>query len=365
VRPITSLRRRLPVALVVATATIGIIGPMLPSANASIPAGDPLPAASDWGIYKGSGDGLWPAYQQSSGHNRKLLAKMALHARSRLYGQWISTGDISGAISKDIAQEQNGNPNVLMWMSLFRLWPGGENNGHTPLSPSDQNDYRAWMDAAVRGIGSARVGVVLEPDLPLVYDNWSPKTRLALTRYAAQELGSLPNATVYIDAGSADWLSVSQAASMLERAGIQYVRGFSLGATHHDATASEIRYARAVGQALARAGYPGKHAVIDTADNGHGYTNKQFYERYPRGTYNSDNPPACTSKTERAPCVALGIPPTTDVTNSRWKLSARVAQAATHWVDAYVWLGHPWKINNGHDFDLQHALDAARTDPYF
>jgi hypothetical protein len=62
--------------------------------------------------------------------------------------------------------------------------------------------------------------------------------------------------------------------------------------------------------------------------------------------------------------VALGIPPTTDVTNPKWKLPAAVASAAATYVDAFEWIGHPWKINNGADFNMQHALDAARYDPF-
>jgi hypothetical protein len=289
---------------------------------------------------------------------------MALHARVRSYGSWIPTADIRELISSDIAQEQGGNPNKLVWLAIFRLWPHEEAANHVPMTAAQQQAYKSWIDAAIRGIGSARVGIVLEPDLPLTLDSWGPKVRAGLVRYAAQQLATLPNASVYIDGGSADWLSVPDLVKLLESAGISYARGISLGASHHDSTGSEVRYCRLAGLALARDGYPGKHCVIDTSDNGHPYTNKQFYEKYPRGAYNADNPPACTSPTQRI-CVALGIPPTTDVSNPKWGLPLGVAKMATQWVDAYVWTGHPWKINNGHDFDLQHALQAARTDPYF
>jgi hypothetical protein len=358
VHPIKSFVRRFAVVAVALAATAAVVAP----ASASNSVGDPV-ATTRWGIYQGSGDGLWPAYQHSSGLTHQLLAKMALHARVRSYGSWISTGDIRELISSDIAQEQGGNPNVLVWMGIFRLWPHEEAANHVPMTAAQQQAYRDWIDAAARGIGSAKVGIVLEPDFPLTLDSWGPKVRAGLVRYAAQELSSLPNASVYIDGGSADWLSVPELVKLLEAGGIQYARGISLGASHHVSTGSEIAYCRLVGLSLARDGYPNKRCVIDTSDNGHPYTNKQFYEKYPRGSFNADNPPACTTPTQKV-CVALGIPPTTDVSDPKWGLPAGVDKMAAHWVDAYVWTGHPWKINNGHDFDLQHALDAARTDPY-
>lgn len=358
-----SVVRRCTIAVGALALTAGFAAPAVQSADA---ASSPNPVAGmPWGIYKGTGDGLWPAYQSSSGRTHRLLGRMALHARVRSYGSWIPTNQVGGIISKDIAQEQNGNPNVLDWIEIFRLWPHEEAHNHEPLSPSDQQAYKNWINAASSAIGSNRVGIILEPDFPLTLVSWGPKIRAGLVKYAAQTFSANnPNATVYIDGGSEDWLPADQLVKLLESGGIQYARGFDLGASHHDATAAEIRYGRTVAQGLARDGYPDKHFVVDTSDNGRAYTNKQFYAKYPRGTYNANNPPACRTKTEHV-CVSLGIPPTTDVSNTRWKLPPRVAAYAPKYCDAYVWIGHPWKINNGHDFDMQHALDAARTDPFF
>lgn len=344
-------------------AMAALAGSRLPAAGAAGGATNPV-AGRPWGIYEGSGDGLWPAYEHSGGRTHRLLGRMALHARVRSYGSWISTGDVGNVIAKDIAQEQDGNPDVLVWIEIFRLWPHQEAANHEPLSKADQQAYRDWIDAAARGIGSAPVGIVLEPDLPLTLVSWGPKVRARLARYAAKVLSALPNATVYLDGGSADWLPVSQLVKLLEAAGVRYTRGFDLGASHHDSTAAEIRYGRAVATGLGHDGFSGKHFVVDTSDNGQPYTNKQFYAKYPKPRHNANNPPACKTMSQRV-CVSLGVPPTTDVANAKWRLPARVAKAASRYVDAFVWIGHPWKINNGHDFNLQHALDAARTDPFF
>jgi hypothetical protein len=360
---LTCFVRRCAVFGAALAATTAVAVPAIPVASASAAATNPV-ANVPWGIYMGNGDGLWPAYESATGDDQALLAKEALNPRVRSYGSWIPTNQVAGIISKDITQEQAGDPSTLVWMELFRLYPNEEANNRQPLSTADQQAYRDWINAAIQGIGSARAGVVLEPDLPLTLISWGPKVRAALTKYAAQQLAAHSNITTYIDGGSEDWLSVPDLVKLLISAGIQYARGFNLGASHHDTTASEIRYCAAVGNALAKKGFPNKRCVIDTSDNGRPYTNKQFYAKYPKPRYNANNPPTCTTSTQKV-CVALGIPPTTDVTNAKWKLPAPVDKLAATWVDAYVWDGHPWKINNGHDFNMSAALNAARFDPYF
>jgi endoglucanase len=154
---------------------------------------------------------------------------------------------------------------------------------------------------------------------------------------------------------------VADDVSMLVRGGIQYVHGFAVGSTHHPRTAAEIRYARAVSKALAGAGYAGKHFIVDTSDNGNGYTYKQFFTARPHGVYN--DPPACRTTTERA-CVSLGIPPTTDVTDPAWRLPSRLHTTLSRRCDAFVWIARPWMGDNGHAFDRAKALNLARSTPY-
>ncbi len=48
-------------------------------------------------------------------------------------------------------------------------------------------------------------------------------------------------------------------------------------------------------------------------------------------------------------------PPTTDVANPRWDLTATDAATARADADAYVWSGAPWDVNGG-GLDLAYAL---------
>lgn len=318
-------------------------------------------AGYPWGIYRGASDGLYPAYENAKGATRAVLRRMALTPHVRWYTSFIPASDIAEKVSADITQEQAGNPNVLVWMAMFRLWPYHESAKMRPLTLSDRDAYKRWVNNAARGIGSSRVAIVLEPDLPVTMKSWHPAVRYALVRYAAQHFSALPNTTVYLDAGSADWRNVGNDVAMLSAAGIGYVHGFELGSTHHTATAAEVRYGRQVSMALARAGYGMKHYIIDTSDNGHGYTWGQFYRAHPNGDFN--DPPACTSMTERD-CVALGIPPTTDVTSSAWGLPTRLTKTLQRRCDGFVWIGRPWMADNGQYFSLQKAINETRTSPY-
>jgi endoglucanase len=318
-------------------------------------------AVHPWGIYRGGSDGLWPAYQRATGRAKKLLGRMALQPHVRWYTSFVGTRDIADKIRTDIAQEQDGNRNVVVWMATFRLWPHSEAARMRPLSSADVAAYKAWVRQATRGIGSSRVALVLEPDLPVAVRSWKPAVRLGMVNYAARLFGALPNATVYLDGGSADWLTVQDDASMLVRAGIRYVHGFTVGSTHHPSAAAEIRYARQVAIKLAKAGYPGKHFVVDTSDNGHGYTYAQFFAVHPHGVYN--DPPACQTDSQRA-CISLGIPPTSDVTNAKWQLPSRLKTTLRRRCDAFMWIARPWMGDNGHAFNRAKALDVARTSPY-
>src|SRR5579862_7531225 len=109
-RNLTSISR-------VGSGVAAVLALTLSLAPQAIASSSPNPVAGKtWGIYEGNGDGLWPAYEQSTGRDHRLLGKMALHARVRWYGQWIETKYIASQITKDITQEQNGNPSVMVWM---------------------------------------------------------------------------------------------------------------------------------------------------------------------------------------------------------------------------------------------------------
>jgi hypothetical protein len=174
--------------------------------------------------------------------------------------------------------------------------------------------------------------------------------------YAARVFNALPHTTVYIEVGSADWPTAHQAASMLKRAGVMYTRGFATNATHYNSTAAEVVWGEQILRLLARSGIRNKHFVVNTAANGHPFT----YQQAPRA-FNEIK--TCRSFAQRR-CVSLGIPPTTDVANPRWRLPKRARAIAKRSVDAYLWIGRPWLERQSNPFLLQAALAEARWSPF-
>ena len=201
---------------------------------------------------------------------------------------------------------------------------------------------------------------MLQPDLPLAL--CSPHhsmVPLNLVSYAAKRFSRLKHATVYLDAGAADWETVKNASWLLRNAGVQYTRGFALNASHSDSTANQIIFGNKVRRALASRGYPGTHFIINTAANGKPFTHTYYRQHY-RAKY-GNSAPACQTRTQRK-CVTLGIPPTPNVANSRWGLSPTVRSLARKYCDGYLWIGRSWINHNV--FDLRRTLDIARTTPW-
>ena len=178
-----------------------------------------------------------------------------------------------------------------------------------------------------------------------------------LVGFAARRFAKLPNASVYIDAGAADWTSVDEALEILLPAGIEHVRGFALNSTHYVATGDEIRYGAEVVAALDALGITGKHFVVNTAANG------RPFNGYDYDGPNFDNAETCRSRDDTS-CVTLGIPPTADVANPAWGLTAEENALALAHVDGYVWVGRPWLYMQNDPFVMSRALAVARTTPY-
>ena len=332
----------------------GVVNAGVASAGTS----DPL-AGLPWGNYSGPEDEVFPAYDGARGATRRLLGRVALSPRMRWFGSWYADQWIGSTLRKYLANVTGGNPSVMAQMAIFRLDPW-ENAACASLpNAAQQASYRRWIDNAAAAIGSARVALVLQPDLPFAecvpHHSQIPMHEVA---YAARVFSALPHTSVYIDAGAGDWPSVGEAVALLRAAGIRYARGFALNATHYDPTEGEIRFGAKVARGLAAAGFPNRHFVINTSSNGRGFTFQQYAH-----AADYDNARVCRSRTQRH-CVTLGIPPTSDVSNRRWRLSGTARALAARYVDAYLWIGRPWLYNQADPFDEQRTLLLAETTPF-
>lgn len=323
---------------------------------------NPLDDAA-WAVGSGGLEDPWIRYcdSRNTATEKALLAKIALRPRMLWFGHWFKTEDVRRLLDGYIARAQAGNTNRLVQLGVFRVWPRGEGGRDIPLTAAEQADYKAWVRQVAAAIGDARVAIVLEPDLGIAaYDSADPAVRLGLAWYASRILSGLPRTSVYIDASASDWLTVEKSVLMLRRAGIRYARGFALGATHFARLAPEIDYARRVSQRLAAQGFPGRKAIIDTADNVKGFTYHEYYREHPSGFF--DNAQVCRSSTDTS-CVTLGVPPTWRV-GAGWGLSETMRTMARRYVDGYTWFSRPWLTNQAKPWDSYRALQMARTTPY-
>ena len=318
---------------------------------------DPI-AGLRWGNYTGGQDEVFPAYEAATGRDRQLLGRIALRPRMRWFGGWYSDGQIEQTIRTYLANVTGGNPDVLAQMAVFRLKPWEHAACSALPTAAEQASYDNWIQAMAAGIGSARVALVLQPDLPFGLCVPGHSTLpLSLVAYAARVFNALPHTTVYIDAGAADWPTIPQAVRLLRAAGVAGVRGFALNATHYDSTDHEIAFGARLVAALRRAHIPGKHFVVNTASNGRPFTYQQYHGP------DFDNAAVCASPSAHR-CVTLGIPPTWSVSASRWHLTRTDRALAARYADAYLWYGRPWLDNQADPFDLQRSLQLAATTPF-
>jgi endoglucanase len=317
-------------------------------------------AGRTWGVYEGAGEQSWTPYLKAHGRRKKLLAKIALAPKAKWYGQWIPTRQITAKVRDHIRIAQAGDPEALVQMTVFRLKPWEDEACKRLPTAKEQRSYRRWIDRFAAGIGAAHVALVLQPDGPFALcAPGGSQLPSQLIGYASHVFSALPNVSVYIDAGASDWLRSDPATAvrLLAPAGIDSARGFALNSTHYAATSSEIEFGTAVVAALAAAGYADKHFVVNTAANGAPFNGYDYRGR------NFDNAATCRTKGQPA-CVTLGIPPTADVANPAWGLSATDAADAAAYVDGYLWVGRPWLYMQADPFDLKRALAVARTTPY-
>jgi endoglucanase len=359
----TSLRSRGPqaLALLLAASILTAMSFAMSSAGAARATARPVLNDAPWPAFEVPWDGPWAAYTSATGTNKALLAKIALRPRVEWFTSGTQNGDATAKIRKVIQGFQHGNPDAYAQIAIFGMYPKGESHRSDPIPATQVATYKHWIDQIAAGISDSKVIMVLEPDLAVAWGGWKPGVRFAMARYAARELGALPNTKVYLDGSDADWLKLGKADQMVRLAGIQYVDGIALGATHYSSTSGNIRFGAALVRRLAAEGIGGKTVVIDTADNAKPFTPAEFWKRFPHGDIGNAN--LCKTKAE-SKCVTLGIPPTTQVALTRWHLSATDRQLATRYVDAYLWFGRPWLYQQASPFQLNRALAVARTTPF-
>jgi len=318
------------------------------------------PLVREWGVYQGLAEMSWMPYLTAGAEQQALLDKIVQRPKATWFGHWQPDGDITDRVRKYIELTTGGDPDVLVQTSIFRMDPWELEACKRLPTAAEQASYKTWIDGFAAGVGDAHMAVIMQPDGPFVLcAPGDSKVPAKLIKYGVRKLSALPNTSVYIDVGAADWNrdDPKKALQMLIPMGIRWARGFALNSTHYDSTERQVRYSAAIAKALSARGIQDKFGVINTSSNGRPFKGYKY-----RGP-NFDHAAACRSQQDKR-CVTLGIPPTVDVADPKWGLSANDRRLAERYVDAYLWFGRPWLYNQAAPFRLDRALELARTTPY-
>ena len=320
-----------------------------------------------WGVYQGPQDQVWRPFTRATGPRREALATIAERPRTKWYGAFVPDQRIRATVGDYIASAQAGNPETLAQMAVFRMKPWEGEACKRPTTPAEAASYRTWITELAAGIGSAHTLVVMQPDGPFLLCAPDRTAKSELLTWATQTLSALPNTSVYIDAGAADWCESGTAqesfrcAEILELSGIQYARGFALDSTHYAGPVENIDRGSEILALLEAAGYGEKHFIVDTAKSGRPTLWRDMVPATKRGLKN--NARTCTTRTMTR-CVTLGIPPTPRPADPQWGLPPEQRAVAARSVDGFVWFGRPWLFNQADPFVARRALDMARSTPW-
>src|SRR5947209_928760 len=197
-----TLRRLLPAAscagfsllLFSAPASAGVANAGVPGA----PRNNPI-AGLPWGNYDGPLDEVFPSFWSTSGEQQQLLGRIALRPRVRWFGAWYSDDQAEATAREYVRNATRGRSDVLAQMAVFRLDPWEHAACRSLPTAAQQASYKRWIDAFAAGIGSTRVALILQPDLP--FASCVPhhsRLPLQLVSYAARVFSALPHTPVYI-----------------------------------------------------------------------------------------------------------------------------------------------------------------------
>ena len=219
-------------------------------------------------------DRMEPAYMSWSRWKRagqdakaSTIWKLAREPRFRWFGKFTRP-HMQKKVRGFLDRVQCDQPGTVPLMAVMRH-QGKDCGGHYRAGgeAEDQATMR-WYDEFADAIGNTRVVIGFEPDSLGTIDCLAPdrrQDRLDVLRYGVDRLSQLPNATIYLEAGAADWEPAARTAKQLRYIGVRKVRGFMLNVTHHDWTRENVRHGLDISRRVG-----GKPFIVNTSYNGRG-----------------------------------------------------------------------------------------------
>jgi endoglucanase len=219
-------------------------------------------------------DRMEPAYTQWAKWRRSgqtseasTIWRLAREPRFRWFGKFTQPR-MQKKVRGFLDRVQCDQPGTVPQMVVMRHQGKSCGGNYTAGGAAEDARARQWYQDFAAAIGDARVVIGFEPDSLGTIECLAPDRRddrIKLLRYGVDVLSQLPNATIYLEAGAADWEPAAKTAKQLRRIGIHRVRGFMLNVTHHEWTRENVKHGLDLSRRVG-----GKPFIINTSYNGRG-----------------------------------------------------------------------------------------------
>lgn len=198
---------------------------------------------------------------------KRVMNKLAAAPTAAWFGGW--NANVQDDANKLVTAASNANQiPVLVAYNI----PGRDCGSYSAGGVSTIDGYKQWVQNIANGIGQRKAIIILEPDALAqitCLNSTDQASRYDMINWSVQTLKTNASTKVYIDAGNPTWVSASDMAYRLNKAGVLNADGFSLNVSNFIDTPSNINYGHQVSALTS-----GKHFVIDTSRNGNGSNNQ-------------------------------------------------------------------------------------------
>jgi endoglucanase len=263
--------------------------------------------------------GSWSSWMRSGQrHKADTIWRLAREPRFRWFGRFTRP-HMQKKVRGFLDRVQCDQPGTVPLMVVMRHEGSACNSHYRAGGEAEDRATMLWYDDFAETVGGARVIIGFEPDSLGTIGCLAAERRqdrLDVLRYGVERLSQLPNATIYLDAGAADWEPAARTAKQLRQIGIDKVRGFMLNVTHHAWTRASVKYGLDISRRVG-----GKPFIVNTSYNGRGPIHYRDWINKAKHDWRRINV-WCNPRLR-----GLGPPPTTTTSHAK--------------VDAYMYINRP------------------------
>ncbi len=161
-------------------------------------------------------------------------------------------------LTRDVVKDADRSDATPVF-ALYNI-PGRDCSNYSAGGAANTAEYRAWIDAVARGIGSRDAMVVLEPDALALLpadcgqddaEGTRTAARYVEVNYAVDTLEPLRGTRVYLDTGHPGWHAVSSIVPRLIKGGVGRASGFYTNASNYQTDDANSWYGKLISSCIA------------------------------------------------------------------------------------------------------------------